>query len=77
MEQEQQQAEDFMQPVALIVDELRSEETANRVEAMKKISTIAVALGHERTRTEFIPFIESTVLCVCVRTVSLFHFQSD
>lgn len=48
-----------MQPVALLVDQLRSEETACRVEAMKKISTIALALGQERTRTEFIPFIES------------------
>jgi serine/threonine-protein phosphatase 2A regulatory subunit A len=51
--------EDFMQPVALIVDELRSEETSARVEAMRKISTIALALGNERSRTEFIPFIES------------------
>lgn len=51
--------EDFMQPVAHLADELRSEDSNARVEAMKKLSTIALALGQERTRTELIPFLES------------------
>jgi len=51
--------EDFMQPVALLADELRSEEPMARVEAMRRLSTIALALGQERTRTELLPFLES------------------
>lgn len=54
--------EDFMQPVAKLADELRSEEPMARVEAMKRLSTIALALGQERTRTELIPFLQSTAM---------------
>lgn len=57
--------EDFMQPVAKLADELRSEEPMARVEAMKRLSTIALALGQERTRTELIPFLQSTMIGDC------------
>lgn len=58
--EKEQEMEDFMQPVAHLADELRSEDPAARVEAMKRLSTIALALGQERTRTELVPFLEST-----------------
>lgn len=51
--------EDFVQPVARLADELRSEDTQVRTDAMRRVSTIALALGQERTRTELIPFLES------------------
>lgn len=54
--------DDFMLPVAHLADELRSEDMQARVEAMKRLSTIAVALGQERTRTELIPFLESILI---------------
>lgn len=54
--------EDFMQPVAHLADELRSEDPLARVEAMKRLSTIALALGQERTRNELVPFLESKSL---------------
>lgn len=63
MEDPQQQhhdMEDFMQPVAHLADELRSEDMMARVEAMKRLGTIALALGQERCRTELIPFLERT-----------------
>ncbi len=58
--------EDFMQPVAHLADELRSEDVNSRVEAMKKLSTIALALGQERTRTELIPYLQSIVYVLCI-----------
>ena len=38
-------------PLALLMDELKHDDIANRVEAMKKLDTIALALGPERTRS--------------------------
>jgi serine/threonine-protein phosphatase 2A regulatory subunit A len=39
------------------VDELRSEDVTLRLNAVHRISTISLALGTERTRTELIPFL--------------------
>lgn len=44
-------------PLALLMDELKHDDIANRVEAMKKLDTIALALGPERTRDELVPFL--------------------
>lgn len=44
-------------PLALLMDELKHDDISNRVEAMKKLDTIAVALGPQRTRDELIPFL--------------------
>lgn len=44
-------------PLALLMDELKHDDIANRVEAMKKLDTIALALGPQRTRDELIPFL--------------------
>lgn len=48
---------EVIQPVALLMDELKSEDTAIRVEAMRRLPTIALALGPERTRKELLPFL--------------------
>ena len=39
------------------MDELKHDDVANRVEAMQKLDTIAIALGPERTRDELMPFL--------------------
>ncbi|KAG0672856.1 protein phosphatase 2A structural subunit [Kluyveromyces marxianus] len=44
-------------PLALLMDELKHDDISNRVEAMKKLDTIALALGTQRTRDELIPFL--------------------
>lgn len=44
-------------PLALLMDELKHDDIANRVEAMKKLDTIALALGPQRTRDELVPFL--------------------
>ncbi|EDO15808.1 hypothetical protein Kpol_1040p21 [Vanderwaltozyma polyspora DSM 70294] len=48
---------DEIYPLALLMDELKHDDIANRVEAMQKLDTIAIALGPERTRSELIPFL--------------------
>ncbi|QLL34053.1 hypothetical protein HG536_0F03780 [Torulaspora globosa] len=44
-------------PLALLMDELKHDDISNRVEAMKKLDTIATALGPQRSRDELIPFL--------------------
>lgn len=48
-------------PIALLMDELRHDDVASRVQAMKRLDTIALALGPERTRSELIPFLEDVI----------------
>ncbi|QPG76512.1 hypothetical protein FOA43_003901 [Brettanomyces nanus] len=48
-------------PIALLMDELRHDDVAARVQAMKRLDTISIALGPERTRKELIPFLEDVI----------------
>ena len=38
-------------------DELKNEDVALRLNSVRRLSTIAMALGEERTRKELIPFL--------------------
>lgn len=53
--------DDSLYPIAVLIDELRNEDVQLRLNSIKKLSTIAVALGVERTRNELIPFLTETV----------------
>ena len=44
-------------PVAVLIDELKNEDIQLRLNSIRRLSTIAVALGAERTRNELIPFL--------------------
>lgn len=48
-------------PIAVLIDELRNEDVQLRLNSVKKLSTIAVALGVERTRKELVPFLTETI----------------
>ncbi len=48
-------------PIAILMDELRSEDVQLRLNAIHRISTIALALGPERARDELIPFLQDSV----------------
>jgi serine/threonine-protein phosphatase 2A regulatory subunit A len=48
---------DDLYPLALLMDELKHDDVSNRVEAMQKLDTIAIALGPERTVNELLPFL--------------------
>lgn len=54
---DQQQGEDYT-PLALLLDELKSEDVIARLSSVRRLSTIALALGPERCREELIPFLE-------------------
>lgn len=48
-----------MHPVAEILDNLKNDDLALRLGALKRLSTIALALGPDRTTNDLIPFLAS------------------
>jgi len=44
-------------PIAILIDELKNENIQLRLNSIRRLSTIARALGEERTRKELIPFL--------------------
>lgn len=46
-----------MYPIAVLIDELKNDDVALRLNSFKRLKTIARALGAERTRQELIPFL--------------------
>jgi serine/threonine-protein phosphatase 2A regulatory subunit A len=51
------ETEDALYPIAVLIDELKHEDVVLRLNAIKRLSTIALALGQERTRNELIKFL--------------------
>ena len=54
---QQEEGEDSLYPIAVLIDELRNEDVQLRLNSIRKLSTIALALGVERTRKELIQFL--------------------
>ncbi|KAM9910837.1 hypothetical protein OXX69_004103, partial [Metschnikowia pulcherrima] len=52
---------DDLFPLALLIDELKHDDVANRVAAMQKLDAIAIALGPERALQELVPFLNDVV----------------
>ncbi|KAI2562744.1 PPP2R1B isoform 7 [Pan troglodytes] len=52
--------DDSLYPIAVLIDELRNEDVQLRLNSIKKLSTIALALGVERTRSELLPFLTAS-----------------
>jgi len=48
-------------PVAVLIDELRHDDMQLRLNAIKNLGTIAIALGQERTREELVPFLSEII----------------
>ena len=44
-------------PIAVLIDELKNDDIQLRLNSIRRLSTIARALGEERTRKELIPFL--------------------
>lgn len=44
-------------PIAILMDELKSEDVQLRLNAIHRVSTIALALGPQRARDELLPFL--------------------
>jgi serine/threonine-protein phosphatase 2A regulatory subunit A len=54
-------ADESLYPIAVLIDELKNDDVQLRLNSVKKLSTIALALGVERTRSELIPFLTETI----------------
>ncbi|CAP68699.1 uncharacterized protein PODANS_7_6690 [Podospora anserina S mat+] len=52
---------DELYPIAVLIDELKHDDVLLRLNAIHRLSTIALALGPERTRDELIPFLDESV----------------
>ncbi|KAI1005722.1 Protein phosphatase PP2A regulatory subunit A [Podosphaera aphanis] len=52
---------DDLYPIAVLIDELKHDDVLLRLNAIHRLSTIALALGAERTRDELIPFLDESV----------------
>jgi serine/threonine-protein phosphatase 2A regulatory subunit A len=50
-------------PIAVLIDELKHDDVAVRLASIRRLSTIALALGPDRTRDELIPFLEGILRC--------------
>ena len=48
--------------VAILIDELKNEDVQLRLNSIRRLSSIAVALGVDRTRDELIPFLNGEIL---------------
>ena len=44
-------------PIAVLIDELKNDDIQLRLNSIRRLNTIARALGEERTRKELIPFL--------------------
>lgn len=53
--------EQELYPIAVLVDELKNDDVQIRLNAIRNLSTIAMALGPQRTRDELIPFLTGTL----------------
>lgn len=53
--------DDSLYPIAVLIDELRNEDVQLQLNSMRKLSTIALALGVERSRSELIPFLTDSM----------------
>lgn len=57
---DEQNQGDELYPIAVLIDELKHDDVLLRLNAIRRLSTIALALGPERTRDELIPFLDGT-----------------
>ena len=49
--------DDSLNPMSILIDELQNEDIQLRINSINKLSTIALALGVEKTRSELLPLI--------------------
>lgn len=54
-------SDDHLYPIAVLIDELKNEDVQIRLNSIRRLSTIALALGDARTRTELIPFLSDAL----------------
>ena len=63
-------------PVAVLIDELKHEDVAYRLNAIRRLSTIALALGADRARDELVPFLNGTPPYILTKSLQLFCVEN-
>lgn len=53
--------ESNLYPIAILIDELKSDDVTLRLNAIHRIGTIALALGPARAREELVPFLQDSL----------------
>jgi len=48
-------------PITVLIDELKNDDVQIRINSIKRLTTIALALGEARTRSELIPFLTDSL----------------
>jgi len=48
-------------PITILIDELKNEDMQLRLNSIRRLGTIALALGEQRTREELIPFLNESI----------------
>lgn len=61
--------DDALFPIAVLIDELKHEDAVLRLNAIRRLSTIALALGPERTRNELIPFLDGKTQLLVIQSM--------
>ncbi|PWN45150.1 ARM repeat-containing protein [Ceraceosorus guamensis] len=55
------ESDESLYPIAILIDELKSDDVTLRLNAIHRISTIALALGPQRARDELVPFLQDSL----------------
>ena len=55
------ESDEQLYPIAVLIDELKSDDVNLRLNAIHRLSTIALALGAERARDELVPFLQDSL----------------
>ncbi|KAI8848938.1 armadillo-type protein [Chytridium lagenaria] len=55
------QQDESLYPIAVLIDELKHDDVALRLNAIRRLGIIALALGPDRTRDELIPFLDESI----------------
>jgi len=70
-----------LRPIAILIDSLAKDDMQIRISALKQVTRIADALGHERTRTELIPYLsdmldddDEVLRIICEVLISLMDY---
>jgi len=50
-----------LEPIKILIDELRNEDSQQRLKSIRLLSAIATALGPARTREELIPYLNGVI----------------
>ena len=54
---------DSLYDLAVVIDELKSVDVKKKINSLKNLSKVAVALGQKRTRLELLPYIKELIEC--------------